>query len=286
MKKLIIPIVIVIVVILAAGFFLFFNKQSTKFSALQINSLPQAKVFLDNKEMGKTPYSDEKLKPGEYTLKLEPLEDGIDLSLVSWTSKIKLTAETMTVVNWQMGETENASEGETLSLEPASDKSLTELAVITSNPDSVEVSLDNQKKGNTPLILKDLTAGDHELILSKSGYNQRIIPIKTIQAYRLTISAQLSQSEEGSPSAEKEKETEKEASDSATPQKATAVIKETETGWLRVRFEPTLNASEAAKVNPGDEFPLLDEKEGWTQIEYEKGQTGWVSSEYVEKKAE
>lgn len=284
MKKIIIPIVIVIVAILTAGFFIFFNKQSAKFSALQINSLPQAKVFLDNKEIGKTPYSDEKLKPGEYILKLEPLKDGLDISLVPWTGKIKLTAETMTVVNWQMGETENTSEGETLSLEPASDKNLTELAVLTSNPDMVEVSLDSEKKGSTPLILKDITVGVHELILSKTGYNQRIIPIKTIASYRLTINAQLSKSEEGSPSAKKEKETEKEASSSANPQKTTAVIKETETGWLRVRLEPTLNASEAAKVNPGDEFPLLDEKEGWTQIEYEKGKTGWVSSTYVEKK--
>lgn len=287
MKKIIIPIVIVIIAILAAGFFIFFNKKSEKFSALQINSLPQAKVFLDNKEIGKTPYEDEKLKAGEYTLKLVPLADGINISLIPWTGKIKLTPETMTVVNWQMGETENTSEGETLSLEPASDKSLTELVVLTANPDVVEVSLDGQKKGSTPLILKDIAPGDHELILSREGYNNRVIPVKTIESYRLTISAQLSQAEESSPSSQKENNKEKEATDSVTPKNTTtAVIKETETGWLRVRFEPSLNASEAAKVNPGDEFPLLSEQEGWTKIEYEKDKTGWVSSMYVEKKTE
>ncbi|KXK11422.1 MAG: Bacterial SH3 domain protein [Microgenomates bacterium OLB23] len=60
-------------------------------------------------------------------------------------------------------------------------------------------------------------------------------------------------------------------------------VNNTETGWLRVRTEPTLNASEAAKITPGRTFEVKEEKEGWYRIEYEKGKLGWVSSNYVTK---
>jgi uncharacterized protein YgiM (DUF1202 family) len=48
-------------------------------------------------------------------------------------------------------------------------------------------------------------------------------------------------------------------------------------------MEPSTAASEAAKVNPGDRFLLLDEQSGWYQIEYEQDQEGWISSTYAEK---
>lgn len=280
MKKFLIPVFIVVVIVVLGifwgGKYLKIG-QPEKFSALQITSVPSASVLLDDKKVGKTPYYDDKLKSGEYTIKLAPPENAGSFS--SWTGKIKLTPETMTVINWQLGKDDTAAEGEILSLEPAVDKA-TELAVLTSSPDSAEVRVDSQIKGQTPLILKDITPGDHEIILTKEGYNQRIVPAKAVVNYRLTINAQLSQAEVASPSAAPVPE----ATASAQLSKNTAVIKETETGFLRVRFEPTLNATEAARVKPGDEFPLIDEKDGWTEIEYEKGKNGWVSSQYVEKK--
>ena len=44
-----------------------------------------------------------------------------------------------------------------------------------------------------------------------------------------------------------------------------------------------MTASEAAKVNPGDTFELLDEEAGWYKINYEENKEGWISSNYVEK---
>lgn len=56
------------------------------------------------------------------------------------------------------------------------------------------------------------------------------------------------------------------------------VIEETPTGWLRVRATP--GGTEIARVNSGDRFVLLDEKDEWYQIELENKETGWVSKTY------
>jgi N-acetylmuramoyl-L-alanine amidase len=61
------------------------------------------------------------------------------------------------------------------------------------------------------------------------------------------------------------------------------VIKNTPTGWLRVRMEPSLSATEAAKVKPGEKYTLLDEKNGWYKISYKEGEEGWISGRYAKK---
>jgi len=61
------------------------------------------------------------------------------------------------------------------------------------------------------------------------------------------------------------------------------LIKETPTGWLRVRMEPSTTATEAAKVNPGEKYPLLEEKGGWYKIRYSGDKEGWISAQYATK---
>ncbi|MCA9747763.1 MAG: SH3 domain-containing protein, partial [Romboutsia sp.] len=53
-------------------------------------------------------------------------------------------------------------------------------------------------------------------------------------------------------------------------------------GFLRVREAPTTNSKELTKVDTNLSFPLLDEQQGWYQIEFEEGKTGWVSGIYSE----
>jgi hypothetical protein len=57
------------------------------------------------------------------------------------------------------------------------------------------------------------------------------------------------------------------------------VIKESGTGWLRVRA--TKGGVEVSKVNTGETFPLIGVEGGWIQIELPDGQTGWVSGQYA-----
>ena len=72
----------------------------------------------------------------------------------------------------------------------------------------------------------------------------------------------------------------------AAKPKEVAKIFPTGVGWLRVRSEPSLNGSEVAKVNVGEEFAILDEKEGWIKIKVNNTTEGWVSAAYVQKSAQ
>ena len=60
----------------------------------------------------------------------------------------------------------------------------------------------------------------------------------------------------------------------------------TPNGWLRVRQGPGTSYPEIAKVNSGEEFPLLEEKEGWFKLKLSEEQEGWVSGQYARKKEE
>ena len=61
------------------------------------------------------------------------------------------------------------------------------------------------------------------------------------------------------------------------------IIKETETGWLRVREGPGTIYPEIAKIYPGESYPLLEEIEEWCKIELEDKQEAWISIEYILK---
>ena len=63
----------------------------------------------------------------------------------------------------------------------------------------------------------------------------------------------------------------------------TVVVKGTPAGWLRVREEASSSSKELARVDEGDEFTLLEEKNGWYKIAYEQGKEGWISGQYAEK---
>lgn len=65
--------------------------------------------------------------------------------------------------------------------------------------------------------------------------------------------------------------------------KIVILIKETPTGWLRVRSEPSIDASESAKVNPGESYELVEEKPNWYKILFNDEQEGWVAAQYSEK---
>lgn len=54
-------------------------------------------------------------------------------------------------------------------------------------------------------------------------------------------------------------------------------------GFLRVRDKPSLNGTEIARINEGEEFLMLEEGQGWTKIKLPDGKEGWASSTYLEK---
>lgn len=252
-----------------------FLQTREQFSALQVTATPKSQVFLNGQSLGETSLFNDRLKSGEYTLKLIPSQTG----LVPFEQKIKLSPLLLTAIDRTFKETDSQSEGSILTLEPISDKNASEVIVI-STPSEAKVLLDNQLKGVTPLEIKDVTASDHEIELNSPGFADKKIRIKTSAGYKLVANVKLGVGEES-----------KEASPSPTippaggltptPVTPSVKIKQTPTGFLRVRFSPSLSATEVARVKPGETFPVLEEQPDWTKISLPGNLSGWVSNLYI-----
>lgn len=296
--------------VLLTGCTLPFSK--TKQAALQVNCEPKATVFLNDNNVGQTPYFDEKLKPGEYTLKIVP--DTADGSkYLSWQGIVKLNSGIMTVVSRTLAESDDRSSGYVLSLEPTSEKEKAKISVI-STPDSVVVNLDSEPKGFTPLALDDVSEGDRLITISSPGFKDETIKAKAVKGYKLMINVQLAKKAEENLSTDSEEATgsaepsprasvksspkpsvkptssvkpssDKEATGSAEMAKPYVEIKDTPTGYLKVRSEPSTSGKEETvitKVLPGEVYKYIEANEsGWYKIEYQKGKQGWISAQYA-----
>jgi len=284
---------IIVVCLLFSGLLLSGCSLKQKQAALQVNTTPIANVFVDGKLLGKTPYSSSELKAGEVTVKLIP--ESTTEVFASWEGKIKLTGGILTLIDREFAASEINASGQILSLEKIKDKNVALISVVT-EPDGVLVKIDGESKGFSPLNVDNISVGDHEIVLSKDGYNDKTLKVKNVLAYRLIINAKLGQikSEQEptvtlspqptvktTPAA---KVTLKPGAEIAKPY---VLIGDTETGFLRVRSSPPSGA-ELAKVKPGEKFSFLEEKElpdksVWYKITYLEGKDGWISAKYAEK---
>ncbi len=249
---------------------------------VQIFSSPTASVFIDNVPVGSTPYESE-AKIGDHAIKLIPQGEATETA--SWKKNVLIGKNALTYVNVELGSSDISTAGEIFTIEKMKKKDggVGEIAIET-DPASAIVSLDNDEKGPAAL-LENVTSGSHELSIFLPGFFKRTQKINVPVGYRVNAYFKLSIDK-----SQKIDSDVKQATDSATKKNETKAakitIKDTSTGFLRVRSEPTVAASESARVAPGDEFELLEEKDAWYKIEYEQGKQGWVSSEFATKKEE
>lgn len=232
-------------------------------SGISITSIPEeATVFLDEKEVGKTPYEDKNLDVKEYVVKLEK-------DKASWQGRVKLTAQTLTIVNRDLAEDQASSSGEILTLDRGRG------VTIVSNPSNSEVEIDGNVSGKTPISI-NLAPGEHTILVSHPNYLKRSFLANLPENFNLTVSVDLALS--GA-----------DLTTIATPvitQTPEVVVKETPTGFLRVRDKASLTGKEIAQVKPGDKLILLEELTGWDRVRLADGTEGFVSSSYVEKKTQ
>jgi len=269
---------------LAIRFFVM-DKQNSN-GQLKVLVSPSASVFMDNVAVGKTPFED-KFKVGEYLLKLIPEGNATDTA--SWQSKIKIYKNTRTYVNMELGSSDISTSGEVFT----SVKMITQVkagygeVMVETEPQGAIVYLDNDEKGVAPVKLENVLKGDHEISVFMPGFFRRTQKINVDPGYQVNAKFKLAIDQSQTPKIEEKKTATEEANlkesnvDIKTRKQVT--IKETPTGWLRVREEPNAEASESAKVNPGDKFDILGEEAGWIKIEYEKNKTGWISGQYVDR---
>jgi hypothetical protein len=273
------------------------TSQSPKQGVLKVSANTRARVFLENREIGKTPL-ETKVDKGEYTVKLVP--DGATTAYSTWQGRVVIGTNILTYINRDLSDSELTSAGEMLWLEKGMGNKA-ELAVI-SVPDGANVVLDDQSKGVTPISLTDLTIGDHNLVITSPGFEPRTVKVKLTSGYKLNASIALALSPSQIAAQEADDSTVA-ATPSATlattptPTKSklpvtdkpkSVKIDATPTGFLRVRKEASTAADEVARVKPGETYPVLDiQVEGstirWYKIDLGDSKSGWISAEYAEK---
>lgn len=235
-------------------------------------STPNSDVFINGNLVGKTPYEGS-FEPGEVFVKL--VAETPDETYPAYETKVRLTSGFKTIVRREFGETEETSSGDIVSFDKGGkDGGL----IVVSGPDNAQVSLDGIPRGFTPFKSATILAGEHQVAIKAVGFSDRVLTVKTVSDFELTIFAKLAKLPE---------EPKVEALTIET--KVYVEILETPTGFLRVRTEPGSAGREIHQVRPGERFLLLEEdvETGWYKIELEapaaglpEGRVGWVSDEY------
>lgn len=295
-KKLLLLGILLLVFAGIIGFRFFMYDTQNSFGRLKIVSAPSAQVFIDNNLVGKTPYED-KYKVGEYLIKLIP--EGSAEQTTSVQVKVNVYKNALTYVNRELGASDINSAGEVFTItkmeNDPKEADLGEIFVET-DPNGSIVYLDNAEKGVAPMVLADVMKGDHEISVFMPGMFRRTQKINVDPGYRVNAAFKLaidaaSQKPTSAPDASASASLSDEDNIEATPSGSTkktsgpakVTVKDTPTGYLRVREDATVNASESAQVKPGDSFEVMEEKNGWYKIEYETGKTGWISGQYTTK---
>lgn len=274
MKRVFAFTLLAFITIIAFAITVFLYTKNLGKGALQVTSEPNSKVYLDGKLLGQTPLckcdAQNMVDEGSHTIKLVPIEG----SFPPFEQKIPISSKVLTVVDRNFQDNSSSS-GSIISLSKLSDKNSLSLTVI-SFPDKATVSLDGNQVGQSPIALKDITESDHDLKLSKSGYKDKTVRIRTVKGYDLqTIIFLAASPQQASQSASQ--------SASIAPSVTQVLILQTPTGFLRVRDNPSLSGNQITTVNPGEKYDLLQETSGWFEIKLKDGSSGWVSSQYAQK---
>lgn len=279
MRKLLFVLGCILIALLIFFILVFVINKRPEKGALQVTSSPASEVYLNDKHIGKTPLclcqGDKMVDAGDYTVKLVPISGGFE----PFQHKIIITKKILTVVDRNFAQTALAQTS-IITLKQIEFKNQAQISVV-SFPAGADVYLDSNLVGHAPILLKNITESDHEIKVSKSGYREKSVRIRALFGYRLDSIIYLGVD----PNAAKETET-KEATPSATLiTGGKVVIQNTPTGFLRVREKPSTTGAEVGRVNPGEEYDLLDEQNGWYQIKLKDGKTGWISGQYAKKQS-
>lgn len=277
-------------------------------------------IFLNDQFLGKTPFLTKDLKPGDYTIKIEPE----DHQLVAYETSIKLRKGMLSVVTWTPGRSLAESGGVIYELEKLANRNKTEIAVM-SIPDGAIISLNQGQKEFAPFTSDTQQPGHHEFEAALPSYVTQRHTINLDKGFRLNILVKLAKDnlikEEAidinqpnpSPSPVIERKTlappatnsgsvqgvATAAATTANSQPLRQVPKTTNslakkvlilpTGYfengkevLKVRSGPNSGAVVIGLAESGQEYPYLDEQTAnWLKLEVSNKQ-GWVSTQYAQ----
>ena len=144
-----------------------------------------ALVYIKDRQLGATPLDVKGLRPGEYKLKLKAVKQ--QDFFYELTVPAKLQNGITTVVKAQIGPTARTSSYVVLYYDQIKDTKL----LVNAKQDKVAVFIDNKKVGETPLLLKNVSAGNHTISLQKQGFRTATFDIIIRDDQTLVIDAKL-----------------------------------------------------------------------------------------------
>jgi uncharacterized protein YgiM (DUF1202 family) len=241
-----------------------------------VDTNPESNIYVNGNLVGKSPYHGS-FPPGEIDLKLLP--NSQNENLLAFATKITLTSGIETVVRREFGENEDSSSGDIMTFDKtgSADASL----IVISTPNYAQVSIDGIPKGFAPYNNSSISPVGHQITISSPGFTDRVVTVKTISGFRLTLFAKLAKNQVKNPV----------AAPVPTPKTYIEILK-TPTGFLRMRTKPGAAGEEIAELKVGSKYLYLDTDttSGWYEIQYQdlapglpNGITGWVSNEYSKK---
>jgi hypothetical protein len=307
----------VIFVVAASIFFTACSNPFVGKAGLQVKTNDiRSGIYLNGKYMDKSPYLNQELNPGEYTLEIRP----DDNTLVPYQTSISLKKGALSVVTWKPGNRPETSGGFIYEMEYLRNKKDSEIS-ITTIPDGAIISVDGQARGFSPVLVDHVSPGTHEYEVSLPSYETQKNPINAIAGYRMNVTVKLAKQEYVAAAAVNDDanatgsaqvaSSSASATNSATPATKIATtsaktaagasttttittvpkpkVKIKPTGFkqdgeevLRVRASAGAGGAEVGFAPVGNEYPYLKEtSNGWHKISFD-GKTGWVSGQFAD----
>ena len=145
----------------------------------------QGVVYIDGKNVGKTPFRTSKLSKGKHTVKIKRSTNYPGF-YSEFNKTIKFLPGATVYISWELGPSEVFSSGTVVWLEERSGSDA--LLSVTSDLDGIKISIDGVQIGETPLIVgsDSVSAGEHTIGFQLSCYVQRSLKVNIDEDY-LTI---------------------------------------------------------------------------------------------------
>lgn len=274
-------------------------------SGLQVitNDQPSA-VFINGQYINKTPLIEKNLKPGQYTISIQPE----DTEYVPYETSITLRKGLLTVITWKPDKRPELSSGVILEMEALDDRNNTEVK-FTTIPDAAIINFFGRKEFS-PVIIPDVTAGVQEFEVTLPSYETQHHSINVQPGYRTHVTVKLGKlqsTDKQDPEANADITNAQTASTSGVggvtattadtslnnsasgTASASGTITILKTGFfqdgkevVRVRETPDARGTERGFAQVSTTYPYLGEqKNGWYKISF-NGSPGWVNGAYAQ----
>lgn len=260
---------------------LWFQKDKSGNSLRVVTEPSGATVYIDNSEVGKTPFASEKLSDGDYDLRVDIPGYESQTQRISahkgYTLNIKFKMFPLPVppiIKLLEGST-NFYNIPTDNVSISSDTPNWAKAVVYWNKTR---GINIEGTGLNKDLIFDYFVDFKGNIFDNDG--KLVLGAENITKLKKDKGAYLGRISDGAGITKEAKDAVYAMSGTTSTGKK-ATILETGTGWLRVRDNPSLNGLEVAKVNVNQEYEVLEEGTGWVKLKVSDTIVGWVSADYV-----